>query len=196
MCCSTASTTREPVVVGNLDHRRGRRRGGRQLEQPIDLLDRSPHRDGGGGPAIGDAFGQGADVLLDHRRVGGVTGEQALEPLGRVDRLILRGLGRPDLRSAHMVEGELVLLLRQRFELVLGDEDQQVAGDDLLGRPGHRSRIGLASSRTRAVRGLFGGSSIGSEVGPAIVEAFVSRGPSPRAGRVPARRPRSGRQGR
>ena len=40
---------------------------------------------------------------------------------------------RPHLRAAHVIDGQLVLLLRQRLELVLRDENQQVTRDDLLG---------------------------------------------------------------
>ena len=98
-CSSTTSATRGrsssltwAIVVA------GRSAGGHR-QQPLDLLDRSPHRDGRGGAAVGDALGQRADVLVDQRRVAALASEQALEALRGVGRLVLRDLGGPDLRS-------------------------------------------------------------------------------------------------
>ena len=91
----------------------------------------------------------------------------------RVTGLVLGHLGRPDLRTGHVVEGQLVLLLGERLEVVLADEDQQVAGDDLLGiEPlgGDLLRLGQGGSEG----GLFGGSPGGAEVGPAVAVALVA----------------------
>ena len=56
------------ILVAALDHGRRRRLAGGHREQALDLLDRSPHRDGRRGAPVADALGQGADVLLDQLR--------------------------------------------------------------------------------------------------------------------------------
>ena len=168
MCSSTASTTGPRSASSICTMRRGRVVGRGHRQEAVDLLDRPAHRHVGGGTAVGDALGQGADVLLDHGRVGRVAGQQLLHPLGRVGRLVLRDLGRPHLRAGHVVHRQLVLLLVQRLELVLAHEDEQVARDDLL--------------RVQA----FGGT------GSGLVERRIGTRPRRRRAR-PARGPASGR---
>jgi hypothetical protein len=152
-----------------------RRRHG---EEPIDLLDRAANGNGRRGTSIGDALAQRADVLLDHRRVRAEAGDELVEPLGGIGRLVLRHLGRPHLRPRHVVEAELVLLLSERLELVLADQDQQVARDDLL-RFEPVGRDCLRLGQGRAVSGLLGGAAIRAEVGPLIVEPLVAEESGP-----------------
>ena len=147
--------------------------GRRHRQEPVDLLDRAPDRRDRRGPAVGDALLEGADVLLDHRREGLVAGEQLLEALRRVGRLVLRHLGRPDLRAGHVVDRQLVLLLVERGEGVLADQDDQVPRDHLLRlEPVCRDLAGLGERRT--VRGLVGRASVRAEVGPAVVVPLVA----------------------
>ena len=161
------------VALGDLRHGRGGMVRGRHGQEALDLLDRAAHRCDGRGPPVGDALGKGRDVLLDQGRVRGQTGQQALEALGRVARLVLRHLRRPDLRTRHVVQGELVLLGGERLEMVLADERQQVAGDDLLGLEPVGADV-LRLGQRGAERGLVGGTAIRAEVGPAVVEALIA----------------------
>jgi hypothetical protein len=166
------------IIVAALDHRRRRRIGGGHRQQPLDLLDRSPHRDGRRSAPVADALGQGPDVLLDQLREAPVASEQLLDAFRGVSGLVLRDLGGPHLRAAHVIDGELVLLLRQRLEVVLRDEDQQVTGDDLLGaEPVHGDLTRLGEDGT--VGSFLGRAAIGAEVRPAVVETLVAqdRGP-------------------
>ena len=118
-----------------------------------------------------------------------------LEALRRVARLVLRHLGRPDLRARHVVEGELVLLRGQRLEMVLADERQQVTGDDLLGLEPVGADV-LRLGQRGAERGLVGRTAVRAEIGPAVVVALIAED---RGGQRVALRefpPRIGRRGR
>ena len=169
------------IRVAALDHGRRRRLGRGHRQQALDLLDRSPHRDGRRRAPVADALGQGADVLLDQLREAPVAGDQRLDAFRGVGGLVLRDLGGPHLRAAHVIDGELVLLLRQCLELVLRDEDQQVPRDDLLGtEPVHRDLTRLGEHGT--VGGLIGRATIRAEVRPAVVETLVTQEGGP--GRV------------
>ena len=72
-----------------------------------------------------------------------------------------------------MVEGQLVLLRGQRLEVVLADERQQVAGDDLLGLEALGADL-LRLGQRGAERGLVGGTAVRAEIGPAVVVALIA----------------------
>ena len=167
------------IIVAALDHRRRRRLARGHRQQSLDLLDRAAHRDRRSGAPVGDALGQGADVLLDQLRKAPVAGKQGLDALRGVGRLVLRDLRGPHLRAAHVIDGKLVLLLLQRLELVLRDEDEQVTRDDLLGtEPVHRDRTRLGEDGT--VGSFIGRAAIRPEVRPAVVETLVAQDRGPR----------------
>jgi hypothetical protein len=148
--------------------------GGGHRQQAIDLLDRAAHRHGRGRPAVGDTLGERADVLVDRDRIAVPAREQTLQALRGVGRLVLRHLCRPDLRTGHVVDRQLVLLLRERLEVVLAYQDQQVARDHLLrleAIDGDLVCLGQSGAEGRFV----GRPAIGPEVGPAIAVALVSQ---------------------
>ena len=87
------------IAICHLRHRCRRMIRGFHGKQALYLLDRPAHRGDGRGPPIGDALGKGRDVLVDQGRVRGQPRQQLLETLRRVARLVLRDVGRPDLRA-------------------------------------------------------------------------------------------------
>jgi hypothetical protein len=81
-----------------------------------------------------------------------------------------------------VIDGQLVLLLRQGLEVVLGDQDQQVARDDLFGVQAVGREVG-GLGQHGPIRRLIGGATIGAEVRPAVVETLVAQHGGPQ--RVP-----------
>ena len=145
----------------------------RQGKQALDLLDGAPHRHRSRRTAVPDAFVQRLDVLLDHCWIGRVADEELFEALRGVRGLVLRVVGGPYLRAGHVVDGELVPLVRQLLEVVLADEDDQIAGDDLL----RFEPVGRDPARfvqRRSVGRLIGGAASRAEIGPAVVVALVA----------------------
>ena len=122
-----------------------------------------------------DALDEDLDVRGHERGVGVQARDERLEPLGRVGRLELGQLRQELLRPAHLVDdAELVEALVVLLDAELGDDQEHVAGDPLLGRQ--------AVGRDRAR--LLGGplhERAGLRPGPS--------GPGPRGGRRSASSP-------
>ena len=184
------------LVVGDLRHRRRRVVGRRHRQQPVDLLDRAPHRDDRRGPAVGDALLEGADVLLDHRRVAprsaraASRGAPACRTAGTAPSRPATPAG-PDMWST----ASWYCFWSSAASCVLADEDHQVAGDDLLRlEPVGRDLLRLGQRRTvapprrRRVRPGRGRAS-----GRCTARR---RGPWPTSGRARGGPPRTGRRGR
>ena len=124
----------------------------RDREHPLDLGDRSLGHDPRRGQAGVHAVAQDLRVGRHERRIRVQAGDERLEPLGRVGRLELGQLRQQLLRPAHLVDDlELVEALVVLLDLQLGDDQQHVAGDPLLGRQARRSGWRAASSAVRSI---------------------------------------------
>ena len=162
------------VVVGDVGQRHGRELVGRRCGQALDLLDLLAHRDGGSGAAVGDPFAQGVDVLVDCCRVGGEPGEELLQPFRRLGDLVLGHHHRHGLHARDVVDRQLVELLLLRLQLVARDQDQHVAGDDLLRlEAGGVDRLDLRQQGPIYPRLLC--AALRAEVRQAVVEAVVAQ---------------------
>ena len=160
-------------LVGHVGQDDSRGDVGRNGQHPVDLLDRLLDRDRGRGSTVRDPLVQGADLLFDERRERGKAGQHPVEALGRVRALVLGDLRRPGLGPGHVVDGQLVQLAVLRLEVVSGDEDQEVAGDDRF----DVERVGVDRLRLgeRGGQGApLGSSAVRTEVGPALVIPVVA----------------------
>ena len=102
---------------------------GRHRQHPLDLGDRPLGDDARRGQTAAEPLAQDLRVGRHERRVGVQTGDERLEPLGRVGRLELGQLRQELLRAAHLVDDpELVEVLVVLFDVQVGDDLEHVAG--------------------------------------------------------------------
>ncbi len=152
----------------DLDHRGDDRLLDRHRQHPLDLGDRPLGHDARRGQPRGEAVAQDVGVRGHELGIGVESLEEGLEPLGRVGRLELGQLRQELLRPAHLVDdAQLVEALVVLLDAQLGDDDEHVAGDPLLGgqavdrdRPclgGGRGPGGRAPWRDRPGSGPRGG---------------------------------------
>ena len=118
----------------DLDHRGDDRLLDRHRQHPLDLGDRPLGHDARRRQPRGEAVAQDLGVRGHELGIGVESLEEGLEPLGRVGRLELGQLRQELLRPAHLVDdAQLVEALVVLLDAQLGDDDEHVAGDPLLG---------------------------------------------------------------
>jgi hypothetical protein len=145
--------------------RRGRRRGG---EEPLQLVDGPVGHDACSGQAGRPALGEQVDDRVGERRVGSDPGQQPLEALRRIRLLEVDDLGEeclvPLLAPERDEVGPEVVLQ----DLLLGDEDQQIARDPLL-----RVEAGRVDRQRSRARLLGERPEGGPPCRPRVVESIV-----------------------